>query len=49
MNLDRGLKVELIDHLGETDFRLSEGANSDIQMEAMIARFIRSSEKGKVR
>jgi len=49
MNLDRGLKVELIDHLGETDFRLSEGANSDIQMEALIARFIRSSEKGKVR
>ncbi len=49
MNLDRGLKVELIDHLGETDFRLSEGANSDIQMEAMIARFIRSLEKGKVR
>jgi replication factor C small subunit len=49
MNLDRGLKVELIDHLGETDFRLSEGANSDIQMEAMIARFIRSSDKGKAR
>jgi len=49
MNLDRDLKVELIDHLGETDFRLSEGANSDIQMEAMIARFIRSSEKEKVR
>ena len=49
MSLDRGLKVELIDHLGETDFRLSEGANSDIQMEAMIARFIRSSDKGKVR
>jgi replication factor C small subunit len=49
MNLDRGLKVELIDHLGETDFRLSEGANSDIQMEAMIARFIHSSQKGKVR
>jgi replication factor C small subunit len=49
MNLDRSLKVELIDHLGETDFRLSEGADSDIQMEAMIARFIRSLEKGKVR
>ena len=45
MELNRGLKVELIDHLGETDFRLSEGANSDIQMEALIARFIRSSEK----
>jgi len=32
--------VELIDALGETDFRLSEGASSDIQMEALIARFV---------
>jgi replication factor C small subunit len=45
MDLDRGLKVCLIDHLGETDFRLSEGADSDIQLEAMIARFVVSSEK----
>lgn len=45
MDLDRGLKVQLIDHLGEADFRLSEGANSDIQMEALIARFVLSSEK----
>ncbi len=34
------LKVRMIDHIGETDFRLSEGANSDIQMEALIARFV---------
>jgi len=45
MDLDRGLKVILIDHLGEADFRLSEGANSDIQMEALIARFVLSAEK----
>jgi replication factor C small subunit len=44
-NMDRGLKVELIDHLGETDFRLSEGADSDIQMEALIARFVLASQK----
>jgi replication factor C small subunit len=43
--MDRGLKVELIDALGETDFRLSEGASSDIQMEAMIARFVLAAEK----
>jgi len=43
--LDRSIKVELIDHLGETDFRLSEGANSDIQMEAMIARFVLTATK----
>jgi replication factor C small subunit len=42
--MDRGLKVQLIDHLGEADFRLSEGANSDIQMEALMARFVLSSQ-----
>jgi replication factor C small subunit len=45
MDLDRALKVQLIDHLGDADFRLSEGASSDIQMEALIARFVLSSEK----
>lgn len=44
-DMDRGLKVHLIDHLGEADFRLSEGANSDIQMEALIARFVLSSQE----
>ncbi|HUH78733.1 MAG TPA: replication factor C small subunit [Methanoregula sp.] len=44
-DVDRGLKVELIDHLGETDFRLSEGSDSDIQMEALIARFVSSAMK----
>lgn len=44
-DMNRRLKVELIDHLGETDFRLSEGADSDIQMEAMIARFVLSAQK----
>jgi len=42
-DMDRALKVQLIDHLGETDFRLSEGADSDIQMEALIARFVLTS------
>ena len=47
--MDRALKVELIDHLGETDFRLSEGASSDIQMEALIARFVLASTEEAVR
>jgi len=38
--MERDLKLELIDCLGETDFRLSEGADADIQMEALIARFV---------
>jgi replication factor C small subunit len=44
-DMDRKLKVRLIDHLGETDFRLSEGADSDIQMEALLARFVLSVER----
>jgi replication factor C small subunit len=47
LDMERGLKVKLIDHLGEADFRLSEGANSDIQMEALIARFVLSSQIGR--
>ncbi|RQD84482.1 MAG: replication factor C small subunit [Methanocalculus sp. MSAO_Arc2] len=45
MEIDRMLKVELIDHIGEADFRISEGAQSDLQMEAMIARFVLSAMK----
>ena len=47
MDIDRGLKVELIDHLGEADFRFSEGASSDIQMEALIARFVLSAQRNR--
>jgi replication factor C small subunit len=44
-DMERGLKVRLIDHLGETDFRLSEGGDSDIQMEALIAQFVLSAQE----
>jgi replication factor C small subunit len=38
--MDPGRRVAMIDTLGEADFRLSEGASSDIQLEALIARFV---------
>jgi replication factor C small subunit len=38
--MDEGLRVALIDQLGTTDFRLSEGASSDLQMDALIAQFV---------
>ncbi len=38
--IDRKMKADFIDAIGETDFRLSEGANPDIQMDALIAKFI---------
>ncbi|MGZ4901833.1 MAG: replication factor C small subunit [Halobacteriota archaeon] len=39
------LKVRLIDRIGEIDFRLSEGANERIQLEALIAEFMLSSKE----
>jgi len=33
------IKVQMIEKLAETDFRLSEGANSRIQIEAVVAHF----------
>ena len=36
----RTLKADFIDAIGETDFRLSEGANPDIQMDALMAKFV---------
>ncbi|MGZ4903424.1 MAG: replication factor C small subunit [Halobacteriota archaeon] len=39
------LKVRLIDRVGEIDFRLSEGANERIQLEALIAEFMLASQE----
>ncbi len=44
-DIDRELKVEMISHIGDTDFRISEGANPNIQMEALLARCILSAKK----
>jgi replication factor C small subunit len=45
-DMDQGLKVALIDRLGVTDFRLSEGADTEIQMEALIAQFVMHARRG---
>jgi replication factor C small subunit len=45
--MDLALKVCLIDALGETDFRLSEGADSEVQMEALVARFVLAARGGR--
>jgi len=34
------LKVKLMDRIGEIDFRLTEGANERIQLEALLAYFV---------
>jgi replication factor C small subunit len=43
--MDEGLRVTLIDQLGITDFRLSEGASSDLQMDALIAQFVINAKR----
>lgn len=40
MTITDRLKVDLIDRIGEVDFRMAEGANERIQLEALIAHFI---------
>ena len=39
--LDEKTKVELVDIIGEYDFRLVEGANERIQLEALMAQFMK--------
>ena len=40
MPISDKLKVDLVDRIGEIDFRIAEGANVRIQLEALIAHFI---------
>jgi replication factor C small subunit len=39
LNLDNGFKVDLIDRMGEAEFRLVEGGDERIQIEALLAYF----------
>jgi replication factor C small subunit len=41
-------KVQLINSVGEIDFRLSEGADERIQLEALIAEFVLVSQKDQL-
>jgi replication factor C small subunit len=38
-------KVKLIDRIGEIDFRMTEGANERIQLEALLAFLVLSGSK----
>ena len=39
-------KAELANVIGEYDFRLTEGANPDIQLSALLAKFCRFAIEG---
>ncbi|MEM3227681.1 MAG: replication factor C small subunit [Candidatus Micrarchaeaceae archaeon] len=47
MNLDEHLKLIIIKAIGESNFRIVEGANERIQMEALLAEISLSSNKAK--
>lgn len=40
MTIPDKVQIDLIDRIGETDFRIAEGANERIQLEALIAHFV---------
>ncbi len=40
LNVPDTLKVRLLDRIGETDYRLVEGSNERIQIEALLAHFV---------
>ena len=40
-------KVELVDKVGEIEFRMVEGANERIQIESLLAHFVLAGTKGK--
>jgi replication factor C small subunit len=40
LNIDDESKVRIIDRIGETDFRLVEGSNERIQIEALLAHIV---------
>jgi replication factor C small subunit len=45
MDIPAREKVELMDRIGEADYRITEGANEKIQLDALIASFCLSSGK----
>jgi len=45
LNIDEKSKIELIEKCGEYEFRISEGANELIQLEALLASFLLYAKK----
>ena len=45
MDIPAREKVELMDRIGEADYRITEGANERIQLDALIASFCLSSDE----
>ena len=46
-NIPERLKAELVDKIGEADYRISEGANDEIQFSALLAKLALAGEDKK--
>jgi replication factor C small subunit len=42
--MDENVYIELIEAIGESDFRVREGANPRIQLEALLTKFLSKSK-----
>ena len=47
LEIDEKLKVSLIDRIGEYNFRIAEGANERIQVDALLAQFMLAGKKAE--
>ena len=45
LGIPEAAKLELIEKIGEFEFRLNQGGSEDIQLEALLANFIRAGKK----
>ncbi|HID17583.1 TPA: Replication factor C small subunit, partial [Candidatus Bathyarchaeota archaeon] len=48
LNLPEAEKLRLADVIGEIDYRLSQGADEEVQLSAMLARLALSASSAKV-
>jgi len=46
-NIPEHLKAELVDKIGEADYRISEGANDEVQFSALLAKLALTAEERK--
>ena len=45
LNIPERWKVKIIEIIGETDYRLLQGSNEEIQLSALLAKFVEAGEE----
>ncbi|RJS86670.1 Replication factor C small subunit, partial [Candidatus Bathyarchaeota archaeon] len=47
LNIPEKWKVKIMEIIGETDYRLLQGSNEEIQLSALLARFVEAGAEIK--